>query len=435
MSIVELLKVFFRKNLLIKIPRENSDFDLGSIGSDLICKQNLLRPYVEMIIEDSILDVGCGDLEVFAPLPASNYTGIDVSEQVISIAKSKRPDWTFNTRNVKTFLASSFDYTFCIDVLTHQPNEVSANELAHNLVRIARKGIIFSVHSKSSDGSGISFNSSIIRDYIDSMPEITTIYEIGSYSNVTLYFAEKGMGERNIKLDIGLQELVVISRSLVDVSLLKEIIAFSRDKIGFFLCSVPRTYEFLWYIEQIGDCSGKNILDLGAGVSFLPFYLTERGAAVTTVDNHPIRRNDQPKHMWSGGWGFFDYSAIDPRIQSFNVDICSLDFEIKYDIVYSAAVIAHMSAEVRRAVMAKISNVLNSSGLLFLTIDLIPGSRLLWNKSEGQIVDAENHGSLDTFKEELKAVGLEILSETSLQGLPMSRTDVGFLVCKKVEDV
>ena len=119
-----------------------------------------------MIDEGSILDVGCGDLEVFAPLPAINYVGIDHSEQALSIALTKRPDWNFYATNIPDIKSSSFDYCVCIDVLIHQPNERAARALARDIVRVSRKGVIFSAHSVEIGGSGISFNSAYIKDFI-----------------------------------------------------------------------------------------------------------------------------------------------------------------------------------------------------------------------------------------------------------------------------
>lgn len=422
---INALSIQFRKMLDVNfnnIPKENSDSDLYLKDNDLIYKRNLLKPYIEMIGKGSILNFGCGDLELFAQLPS-----IDVSVQAISFAQRKRPKLSFKIDDIINYSSSSFDYTFCIDVLFYQPNEALALELAQNLVRVARKGFFFSIHDNLIKNK-IFLDSSKIRNYIETMPEISSLYEVGNYNNITLFFAEKGLGERNTMHDIGLQELVIASKYLVDKPYWKEIIAFSRNTIGFFPRSPNRIHEFLWLIEQIGNCSRKKILDLGAGVCFLPLYFTECGAKVTTVDNHPIQRNNQPKHMWNG-WGFLDYSTLDCRIHSFNTDICRLDFENEFDIVYSLVVFAHMPADIRRTVISKVSNMLRPNGLLFLSIDLIPGTRLLWNFCEGQVIDKENHGSLDTIKEEINAVGIEILSESRLERMPMSRTDVGFLRC------
>ncbi len=167
---------------------------LGSRGEVLAHKQSLLRPYVERIGADTLLDVGCGDLEVFAPLPVVNYTGIDVSEQALALARGKRPEWTFEARGISDFETQSFDYTSCIDVLIHQPSEAAARALARELVRVARKGVLFSAHSEIIDGAGISFNSGRLREYMALLPGICEVSEIGRYRDTTLYFARKRAG-------------------------------------------------------------------------------------------------------------------------------------------------------------------------------------------------------------------------------------------------
>lgn len=164
---------------------------LGSRGEVLAYKQSLLRPYVERIGNGTLLDVGCGDLEVFAPLPVVNYTGIDVSEQALAIARGKRPQWTFEARAIDEFEAASFDYAACIDVLIHQPSEAAAKALVRHLARVARKGVLFSAHTEVIDGSGISFDSGHLKAYMASLPEIRTVSEIGAYRDTSLYFAEK----------------------------------------------------------------------------------------------------------------------------------------------------------------------------------------------------------------------------------------------------
>jgi cyclopropane fatty-acyl-phospholipid synthase-like methyltransferase len=122
---------------------------------------------------------------------------------------------------------------------------------------------------------------------------------------------------------------------------------------------------------------------------------------------------------------------MDLRIRSFNVDMCEFDLSENYDIVYSVSVIEHMPAEVRRKVIVRISNLLRPEGQLFLSVDLIPGERQLWNYNEGQIVDSEHHGTIDDLKAELAAAGLAVISESNIRGMPMSRTDVAYFVCRK----
>ncbi|RME59398.1 class I SAM-dependent methyltransferase [Candidatus Parcubacteria bacterium] len=402
---------------------------LGSRGDVLAFKTSLLHPYIEMIGEATILDVGCGDLEVFSALPATHYTGIDLSEQAITLARKKMPEWSFKVAKISDFADESFDYTFCIDVLIHQPDAEAARSLASDLVRVARKGVFFSVHTHDIEGNGISFNTGFIKSFVDEMPEISALHELGSYRDVTLYFAEKGLGERWTKHDIGLQEMVLGARYSERPGLLKELIAYSRSKLGFFPATVIRSHEYPWFVEQMSNCSGKKILDVGAGVSLMPLYLADHGALVTTVDNHPIIRNEQPMESWNE-WGFLDYSELDARIRSFHVDMCEFEPGERFDMIYSVSVIEHMPAVVRRLVIERMAGLLQPGGLLLLSLDLIPGSNLLWNLNAGVVVDESDHGSLDDVKAELQSAGFEITSEESLLGMPMSRTDVAYFVCK-----
>ena len=152
---------------------------------------------------------------------------------------------------------------------------------------------------------------------------------------------------------------------------------------------------------------------------------------VTTVDNHDIIRLDQLRSVWNE-WGYLDYGALDERIRSFNIDMCEFDIGEKYDVIYSVSVVEHMPAKVRRDVITRISYLLRAEGHLLLSLDLIPGSQLLWNFNAGEIVDVEGHGTIDDFRTELAASGLVVVSESSISHMPMSRTDVAYFVCKKV---
>ena len=45
----------------------------------------------------SVLDWGCGDLEVVRGFPWRDYVGVDISTEALRMAKEKRPDWSFAT--------------------------------------------------------------------------------------------------------------------------------------------------------------------------------------------------------------------------------------------------------------------------------------------------------------------------------------------------
>ncbi|MBE9636314.1 class I SAM-dependent methyltransferase [Salipiger mangrovisoli] len=163
---------------------------LGSRGEVLMWKQSLMRPYLAMMGDHSLLDVGCGDLEVYHLMDIKNYTGLDLSEKALEIARGKRPDWTYIAGTIDRIDGSSYDYCSCIDVLIHQPSLDAARALATHLVRVARKGILFSAHSEAEQRTGISFESSSLWRFMADLPEISEVHAVGSYRDTTLYFAQ-----------------------------------------------------------------------------------------------------------------------------------------------------------------------------------------------------------------------------------------------------
>jgi 2-polyprenyl-3-methyl-5-hydroxy-6-metoxy-1,4-benzoquinol methylase len=90
---------------------------LGSRGQNAAYKRELLRAQgIEAF--GSILDIGCGDLEVVSQLNLRNYTGVDVSLQSIIRARMKRPDWNFVLHEGQEI--GNADPVLCLEVLIHQ---------------------------------------------------------------------------------------------------------------------------------------------------------------------------------------------------------------------------------------------------------------------------------------------------------------------------
>lgn len=349
-----------------------------------------------------------------------------MSREALRIAAEKYPDWTFLHQDISAFADDSFDYVACIDVFIHQPDEAAARDLARNLVRIARKGLFFSAHSNPIDGSGISFNSVEIPDFVSNLDAISNVHRLGTYRDVSLHFAEKGLGDRRSPHDIGLHERVVGSRHTGDPDLLGALVTFSRERLGFFPYTISRTHEYPWFADQMRDVEGRAILDIGAGACCLPLLLAERGARVTTVDRHDRILTGQPRNHWNE-WGYLDYASLDDRIRSFNMDARDFNAGERYDVIYSVSVIEHMPCLSRRAVMAQAARLLKPQGTILLSLDLIPGTDDLWNLNEGRIVDEIGHGDVEAFKRELTALGLAVRHEGRVRAMPGSRTDVAYL--------
>jgi len=65
---------------------------------------------------------------------------------------------------------------------------------------------------------------------------------------------------------------------------------------------------------------------------------------------------------------------------------------------------------------------------LLLSVDLVPGSEALWNRSEGAVVeDAGVHGDLAGLCRELTAAGFRIDATSTVRDLPGSNVDLALI--------
>jgi hypothetical protein len=90
---------------------------IGSRGQNLEYKRKLLQDQGAEQAR-SVLDVGCGDLEVVKALALRRYIGVDQSKSALDIAKRVRPDWTFLP--APAIGAPAAELVLCFEVLIHQ---------------------------------------------------------------------------------------------------------------------------------------------------------------------------------------------------------------------------------------------------------------------------------------------------------------------------
>ena len=117
---------------------------VGSRGEHLEYKRALLAREIEPAA--SVLDVGCGDLEVSRTLPVTAFTGVDVSAGAIELARGKRPDWTFVLGQLPALDLPRHDVVVSFDVLIHQPTVAAYRTLVADLVRLALHAVIIAAY-------------------------------------------------------------------------------------------------------------------------------------------------------------------------------------------------------------------------------------------------------------------------------------------------
>ncbi len=411
---------------------------VGSRGEVLAYKRRLLQSILSQHKDLSILDVGCGDIETTRELAFSNYTGIDLSAEAIRIAREKRPEWSFEIGKLQDLNLGSFDVVICLDVLIHQQTKQSFFDLLDTLIDSCKGKLVLGAYNEIPIfESSITFFYMPIVEALKSRGVFEKIEIVGKYRDVTLVAAQKRKETCEVldlshARDISNSELLQAYPLCPESGLLTELIDLSRLHLGFFTSQFTRSIEYPWVASKLRLGGGsKTVLDVGAGLSPLPFYFAKHSAKMYTVDRHAKVRTLRTRESWNE-WGFLDYSALDDRIKSNNVDILKFRCSRKFDYVYSVSVIEHLPAAARRKILKHLRKLMGGNGsTLLLTVDLVPETDLLWNRSEGRQVDLESeHGSVDNLIDELRCLGFSIESQEIVDKIPNSRTDVLFVEAK-----
>ena len=121
---------------------------VGSRGENLEYKRQLLRAQgAEQAM--SVLDVGCGDLEVVKALALRSYVGVDQSAPALEAAKRKRPDWTFLQAPAAD--AAVAELVLCFEVLIHQESLAAYLRLIDYLAEKTRSVLLVSGYEEDSE--------------------------------------------------------------------------------------------------------------------------------------------------------------------------------------------------------------------------------------------------------------------------------------------
>ena len=236
-------------------------------------------------------------------------------------------------------------------------------------------------------------------------------------------------GQRHPR-DISAEALSAALEAAARPDLLTELVGTARRSFGFFPDHHHHTIGGPWVARLLEDVpQGSRVLDVGAGLSALPVFLAESGQIVDCVDSHPIVRTPPPTADWNE-WGFFDYARLHANLRAHHCPIAEFVPPHRFDVIYSVAVFAHLSASERRMAFLVCRNLLRPGRTFLATLDLIPGTELLWNTREGSEVElAERHGGIIEVRHELADLGFRIEELRVHRMVPRSRTDLLFVRC------
>jgi hypothetical protein len=157
---------------------------IGSRGEFLQYKRRLL---IEHGIEGfaSVLDYGCGDLEVLRALDIKDYLGVDLSAEALDRARESRPDWRFaHSRGLDIPPA---DLVICFEVLIHQTNQDDYLAVIDFLAKHTRKTLIVSGYEHKDEPSGMVYFHEPLSRSLNRSGRFREIALIGEHTDVQLF--------------------------------------------------------------------------------------------------------------------------------------------------------------------------------------------------------------------------------------------------------
>ncbi|WP_375210427.1 class I SAM-dependent methyltransferase [Hyphomonas jannaschiana] len=117
---------------------------VGSRGTNMRLKRELISDFLDEMKPESILDVGCGDFEVLSGIDLkATYLGLDVSSVVVERNRVMFPGKSFKNTDFAALddvTEYEADVVFNFEVLIHQHTYDAYTRLVRNIVNAARKG-------------------------------------------------------------------------------------------------------------------------------------------------------------------------------------------------------------------------------------------------------------------------------------------------------
>jgi len=125
---------------------ENRWNDMRKYGPTGRHLRRIVTSMVSGLDYGSVLDVGCGQGSLLATLmplkPDARYTGVDLSEKAMAVARRRAPQADFATLDVASgHLDRRFDLVLCTDVVEHIEDDVAA---LRNLASMTGKYLLVS---------------------------------------------------------------------------------------------------------------------------------------------------------------------------------------------------------------------------------------------------------------------------------------------------
>ena len=213
------------------------------------------------------------------------------------------------------------------------------------------------------------------------------------------------------------QAEVLVSRialHTLDTDLMKigrEMQAISRDSFGWTTPHRTRWWEYPWILREVERrLAGRTMtaLDAGAGKSPMPIALTNLGLKTTVADPDSQKQTGKSS---GGEWDWTDYSPWGVDTQCAGIQDKVFE-DGALGVAVSVSVIEHIPAQIRREGITNLARALEMGGLMVFTVDLVKGTRKLWNRVlDIEVEPLEIHGSVEDMIEEARGVNLHLVHQ------------------------
>ena len=426
-----------RQWLLDRPPRVAPDSALGPQVDTTGSGPATVTALLKALGPASILEVGCRRHDQWADQVAPvEFIGIDPSVEVIDQARASGPQGTYLVGSLNEHPDAAADVVVCLDPGGDHSEPTTQSRLLDQLWRSTGRALVLSSGTALAAAipPGQDAHGPLLAAMAAVAPEaeIYPVSDSGDGSETLV--ALRPPSERHPRDYLPATLAPLVHRHPDPMSLLA-IRVHAWDTLRFYPDHAPRLWEYPVVTSLISDHlpPGSRLVDVGAGVTPLAPFLTRQGFQIDTVDPSEIRRTWPPQPDWNE-WDYLDYGRAGLAHRSWN---CTLDKTPRrplFDGAYSISVIEHIPAEDRRRLLAEMAARVRAGGLVVLTIDLVRGSDILWNRNRGvEVEDPRVHGTFDDIVAECAAVGLELFQRETVRQWGDVEVDIGLMAMHRTE--
>ena len=160
---------------------------IGSRGENLAYKRQILTD-ADIASASSVLDIGCGDMEVIRDFHLHQYIGLDISPVALARGREIFPHGHFSLGLPPDLTRA--EIVLCFEVLIHQQSRGDYEELIAYAASHTEKSLIISGYERETDAIRLNpmvFFHEPLSQSLQRTGRFASIEKIGAHTDVTIY--------------------------------------------------------------------------------------------------------------------------------------------------------------------------------------------------------------------------------------------------------